>query len=548
MALTEIGARLRLAGAPAFTRDADKGADGLARLAREAGQADRKVSGLERAAARSRSALGGIAKGAAFGAIGVAAAGIGALSVGLIQGFKDAASMQTMLAKTNAVVKSTGGVAKVSADSVLKMSDQLEALSMIDQEAILNGQNLLLTFTNVRNGVGEANHIFDQATRAMVDMSAAMGSDPQTAAIQLGKALNDPVKGVAALSKVGVSFTKQQKDQIKTLVESGKTMDAQKVILRELNVQFGGAAKAAGSGFEGALFRAKDALGDLFRDVATPLLPGFTKKIEDLSGYLSNTATPAILDFVRGFQDGSGAGGEFRSDLLELKTAAEDVGEGLQFGYEKTKQVVDFVRNHGDSFGPIAAGVLAYRTAMKSAAIWSATMGTNGVLAAGGMTAAGNSAKINTGKVAGFATALGRAAGAAGVLAGLYFTNDTVKGTLDEIGGGIKKVGSGDIGGGLKDIVLGELPFKKDKPKAAAPSKPRPGGSAEDRIVRPKPVNDVLTPSIADRRGKLATVGAGAQTPAAATGGGPRVVRMEINGRVLGEALIDDGEDRVARR
>src|SRR5262245_66611796 len=76
-------------------------------------------------------------------------------------------------------------------------------------------------------------------------MSAALGQDGKASAIQLGKALNDPIKGVTALQRVGVSFTKSQKNQIKALVESGNTLGAQKVILRELGKEFGGAAKAA---------------------------------------------------------------------------------------------------------------------------------------------------------------------------------------------------------------------------------------------------------------------------------------------------------------
>jgi phage-related minor tail protein len=65
----------------------------------------------------------------------------------------------------------------------------------------------------------------------MTDMSVALGTDASGSAIQLGKALNDPIKGVAALQKVGVSFTESQKEQIKTLVETGDTLGAQKIIL-----------------------------------------------------------------------------------------------------------------------------------------------------------------------------------------------------------------------------------------------------------------------------------------------------------------------------
>ena len=75
-------------------------------------------------------------------------------------------------------------------------------------------------------------------------MSPVLGTDASGSAIQLGKALNDPIKGITALTRVGVTFTEQQKDQITTLVESGKTIDAQKIILGELQKEFGGSAEA----------------------------------------------------------------------------------------------------------------------------------------------------------------------------------------------------------------------------------------------------------------------------------------------------------------
>jgi hypothetical protein len=81
------------------------------------------------------------------------------------------------------------------------------------------------------------------------------------AAIQLGKALNDPTQGVSALSRVGVSFTDVQKDMIKKLQESGDMMGAQRIILGELEKQFGGTAEAVGKTLPGALDRLDNAIG-----------------------------------------------------------------------------------------------------------------------------------------------------------------------------------------------------------------------------------------------------------------------------------------------
>ena len=239
---------------------------------------------------KMKGALGGLAKAGLIGAAGAAATGIGALGVALVNGVKDAASYQTLSAKTAAVLKSTGNASHQSIKGIQARAAALESMSGVDEEVIINGQNVLATFTKVRDGVGKGNKIFDQATKAALNMSTALGTDMKGASIQVGKALNDPVKGITALGRAGVSFTKQQKDQIKALVESGDTLGAQKIILGELNKEFGGAAKAAGSGFQGAMARAKDAVQDAFRAIGEKLLPIITK----VADYIAKHAGPWI--------------------------------------------------------------------------------------------------------------------------------------------------------------------------------------------------------------------------------------------------------------
>jgi phage-related minor tail protein len=96
----------------------------------------------------------------------------------------------------------------------------------------------LLTFGNVS---GEA---FDRAQMAAVNLSARLGQDLQSSAVQVGKALNDPIKGVTALGRVGVSFTEQQKEQIKAMTKVGDVAGAQSLILAQLEKQYGGSAEA----------------------------------------------------------------------------------------------------------------------------------------------------------------------------------------------------------------------------------------------------------------------------------------------------------------
>jgi hypothetical protein len=197
-----------------------------------------------------------------------------------------AADYQKLGFQTAAVLKSTGNAANTSVEGIQKLASNLESLSGVDEALIINSENVLATFTKVSNGVGAGNDIFDQATKAALNMSSALGTDLQGSTIQIGKALNDPVKGITALSRAGVSFTKEQKNQIEAMVASGDTMGAQKLILGELKTEFGGAAEAAGKGFGGSMARLKDTVSDATRDIATKFLPTITNIADGLSSLL----------------------------------------------------------------------------------------------------------------------------------------------------------------------------------------------------------------------------------------------------------------------
>ena len=224
----------------------------------------------------------------AFAGVGAKiAAGFAVIgTVSAFKGFISEAEESRRIGRlTEQVIKSTGGEAKITAAQVNDLATAISNKTGVDDEAIQSGENLLLTFTNIQNRAGEGNKIFDRATEAITDMSAALGQDMKSSAIQVGKALNDPIKGVTALSRAGVSFTKQQKDQIKTLVASGKTLDAQKIILNELGKEFGGAAAAAASPTQklGVIF------GNLKEQIGTALLP----LVDKLATFLGTTLIPA---------------------------------------------------------------------------------------------------------------------------------------------------------------------------------------------------------------------------------------------------------------
>jgi len=195
------------------------------------------------------------ASGKLRASLGLASLGWAAAGVALVAGFKAVNSEATesvkTTAQTTAVIKSTGGAAHVTAGQVGDLATAISDKVGVDDEAIQTGENLLLTFTNIRNETGKGRDIFNQASRAVVDMTASLNKGEVTtdglkaSSIQLGKALNDPLKGITALQRVGVTFTAQQKEQIKTFVKHGQMAKAQGVILAEVNREFGGSAAAA---------------------------------------------------------------------------------------------------------------------------------------------------------------------------------------------------------------------------------------------------------------------------------------------------------------
>jgi acid phosphatase family membrane protein YuiD len=193
---------------------------------------------------------------------------------------------------TEQVIKSTGGAANVTASQVSNLATAISNKTGADDEAVQSGANLLLTFTGIRNEAGKGNDIFNQTTQAATDMAAAMNDGKVTqegvksSAMMLGKALNDPIAGMSKLTKNGVSFTDQQKEQVKALVKSGDTLGAQKVILGEVGKEFGGAAAAASDPMD----KLKTNVGNLGEAIGTALIPfvdDMTTKLSSLVNFVT---------------------------------------------------------------------------------------------------------------------------------------------------------------------------------------------------------------------------------------------------------------------
>jgi hypothetical protein len=208
--------------------------------------------------------------------------GLGAVAV---KGFVE---QEKAIGQVNAALTSMGNVAGRTSAQLVASADAMEMRSLFDAEVILTQVTAnLLTFGNV------AGREFDRAQQAAVDMATRLGTEPQSAAIMLGKALNDPIKGISALTRVGVQFTEAQKAQIAAMQEAGNTAGAQGVILAEVERQFAGAAQAAADTTpwrqaEVAIGQAGDKIGAAI----LPIIPPVTEAIVSLATAFSNLPAP----------------------------------------------------------------------------------------------------------------------------------------------------------------------------------------------------------------------------------------------------------------
>lgn len=231
--------------------------------------------------------------GKAWGvALGGAIAGGAAIAVvGLKKYIDNTIQAEKIQAQLVATIKSTGGAAGLAVGQLNDMADALMRATTFDDESINQVQGLLLTFTKIGSDV------FPRATEAVLDMSTALGVDLKSAAMQVGKSLNDPVAGLTALSRAGVQFSETQKETIKDLVDTGDVAQAQTLILKELETQMGGSARAARNTLGGALQALQNSFDNLLEgDAGSGGVRGTRDAIESLTRTLNDPAIKRGID------------------------------------------------------------------------------------------------------------------------------------------------------------------------------------------------------------------------------------------------------------
>jgi hypothetical protein len=303
-------------------------------------KAKTQTNGLDSALKTSQASIGKMtaAGKAGFMSMGAAAKSLmatmapllaGTAIIGFVKSSTAAYDKQAKAeASLQATLKSTGAVAGKTFGDLTAMASELQKKTLFGDEETIGAQSLLLTFTKVRGA------IYDKAIPAIQDMATKMAGDGPAdlkgATIQIGKALNDPIKGISALSKAGIQFSDSQKSMIESMVKSGDIAKAQEVILKELETQFGGSAEAAAKAGMGPMKQFTNSLGDATEEIGAALMP----VLNSLASIMGAVVVPAV----------------------------SGLASAIKFTF-------DLVSNNKATFAVITAGVMAFAVAMNAAKI-----------------------------------------------------------------------------------------------------------------------------------------------------------------------------------
>jgi hypothetical protein len=334
----------------------------------------------------------------AFASIGIGFSLV-AITRGLTSAVEAAERVQESDQRLETVAKSMGLFGNETAivtTKLKKYADRLELTTGVEAETIKLVQAKLFTFKELGKTADELDGQFDRATKAALDLAATGFGSAETNAVQLGKALQDPIKGITALARAGVTFTAEEKEKIKVLVEGNKLLEAQDLILTAIEQQVGGVAEATAK----SSAKIKNAFGQIEDAIGLALLP----LLEEFSNWL---ATP-----------------EGSARLAEIIAFAKDVIKGFA-------DIAKWVIDNKDFLVPMVIAIGAVTTAF------------NVALAAAKLFQAGAALGIGAGGLAAGGAVAGIGLGAA---VGGFMEGQTRGQTSQIYGEGFKQLGSNVLG------------------------------------------------------------------------------------------------------
>jgi len=252
--------------------------DRLGKFRHEAGLAESAAGSLKRLATMGLAAV---------------AAGFAAFGIGIHGAVKRMEEMRKLTAQVDQALKNSGNSARTSAGEIEAWADKLEARTGRAAEEIMSVSANLASF-------GFSRQAFFRSLALADDMSAAWGGDLKQNLEGLARALAEPEKGLAMLTKRGITFTEEQKKMIAGFIQANDLAGAQGVVFDALEAQVAGVAEAGFNGLERAMRRASKAWEDAFEDLVRG--DGKAGDLRDTLVTLAETvSSPEFISAVMGF-------------------------------------------------------------------------------------------------------------------------------------------------------------------------------------------------------------------------------------------------------
>lgn len=208
--------------------------------------------------------------------------------------------LEKAVARVDTVLKSTKFAAGFTSEDIQNQAKELSKGIVNKRDEILDAQGMLLSFHAIKGNT------FKETMSAVTDFATFYKESLTDAALTVGKAINSPSRGMNRLQRQGVLFTEQQKEQIKNYETQGNLVAAQAVILKELNTEFGGQAKAfaltdagkiqvASKQWEELQFK----IGEIVSRVQVSLIPAFSKIVWAIKETFSSSIIQFFIEHLK---------------------------------------------------------------------------------------------------------------------------------------------------------------------------------------------------------------------------------------------------------
>lgn len=257
-------------------------------ISAETSKFDKQIKGAEKSMQSFSASIEGVSKllKSAFSVVGITASVGAIVNFGkkAVQSADEANKRFNVLANT---IKATGASTWTSVEELDNMAKAYAKTTNYSVSEIEKMQSVLLGFRNI---TGET---FGEASDAIMDMATVMGMDLTSAVQTVGKALDDPIKGLDSLRRQGFQFTEEQKAELTQLVKNGKQLEAQQIILKELGNTYGGAAKAGQSAFaqlQHSMDEFRENIGNKLMPVVNNVMSNMTKAMEKITTVIDSEA------------------------------------------------------------------------------------------------------------------------------------------------------------------------------------------------------------------------------------------------------------------